>query len=164
MVTITISITTIMQQQANSNTAAPWASPTPLLWLITTHYPSVRGQQQILTRDQPRKSQIPYSIRISTGQQINLRTFLRHCHNSSNLINKRIKVIIVALISTFDIRLSYSAASNYAGPSQQADTGYGGPTEAPDSYGAPQADPVSSYDAPAPSYGAGKKPVFVSRI
>ena len=60
------------------------------------------------------------------------------------------------------------ANSNYAGPTQQADTGYGSPTtEAPDAYGAPQADPVSSYDAPtpAPSYQAGNKaPVFVSDV
>lgn len=65
----------------------------------------------------------------------------------------------------------FLANSNYAGPTQQADTGYGSPTEAPDEYGAPQADPVSSYNPPtqAPSYGAGNKapkpydkPVFVS--
>ena len=62
-----------------------------------------------------------------------------------------------------DIRLFNSVASNTAGPTGQ-DSGYGAPTEAPDAYGAPQADPVSSYDAPAPSYGAGKKPVFVSDL
>ena len=60
------------------------------------------------------------------------------------------------------------ANSNYAGPTQQADTGYGSPTsEAPDAYGAPQADPVSSYHppTPAPNYGAGsKEPVFVSDV
>ena len=61
------------------------------------------------------------------------------------------------------IGLFISASSDYAGPTQQ-DAGYGAPTEAPDAYGAPQADPVSSYDAPAPSYGAGKKPVFVSDL